>query len=154
VGDEIRLSEGSARELLAEAGEVVQAIAGGFAAIDEQRTRGAPNPDRLNEVFRAAVSRDIGTEGRALSLGANARITKPFTALLTSVGSPPGLVFRPIPASNARSDQRGQPSASPWPRTKSAAPDVINRHEKRCKAPQVISKMKELLRLGRAKRAS
>jgi hypothetical protein len=42
------------------------------------------------------------------------------------------LVFRPIPASNARSGQRGQPSASPWPRTKSAAPDVINRHEKRC----------------------
>lgn len=54
--DENRLSEGSAREFLAEAGEIVDALASGFAAIDEQRSRGSASPARLNEVFRAAHS--------------------------------------------------------------------------------------------------
>lgn len=54
--DEGRLSESSTREFLAEAGEIVDALAAGFAAIDEQRARGQPSPGRLNEVFRAAHS--------------------------------------------------------------------------------------------------
>lgn len=54
--DEGRLSDSSMREFLAEAGEIVEALAAGFAAIDEQRERGEPMPARLNEVFRAAHS--------------------------------------------------------------------------------------------------
>lgn len=56
MSDEGRLSESSTREFLAEAGEIVEALAAGFAAIDEQRSRGEPSPGRLNEVFRAAHS--------------------------------------------------------------------------------------------------
>jgi two-component system chemotaxis sensor kinase CheA len=51
-----RMSERSAREFLAEAGEIVEALQGGFVDIDEQRRRGAPSPGSLNEVFRAAHS--------------------------------------------------------------------------------------------------
>jgi two-component system chemotaxis sensor kinase CheA len=51
-----RLSDAAMREFLAEAGEIVDAMAGGFSQIDAQRETGAPRPATLNDVFRSAHS--------------------------------------------------------------------------------------------------
>lgn len=56
MSDGPKLSDRSAREFLAEASEIVDALLGGFSSIDEQRRRGPPNPALLNDVFRAAHS--------------------------------------------------------------------------------------------------